>query len=139
MVAPVTAGRPRGTTQVVTRGTTNDWYEVVYGDESDEMKVRWGWCWCDDDGDVDGAGGRLTSGPGCKGDVGEGGVVVEEMEAMKVRSGLDRDGGDRVDWQQSVERQRLPRRKNIPVAGNAIGALDNFLERVCVLGQVICE
>ncbi|GJR69631.1 hypothetical protein Tco_0015696 [Tanacetum coccineum] len=29
MVAPVTAGRPRGTTQVVTRGTTNDWYEVA--------------------------------------------------------------------------------------------------------------
>ncbi|GKG41862.1 hypothetical protein Tco_0473613, partial [Tanacetum coccineum] len=25
MVAPVKAGRPRGTTQVVTRGTTNDW------------------------------------------------------------------------------------------------------------------
>ncbi|GKD03543.1 hypothetical protein Tco_1178517, partial [Tanacetum coccineum] len=23
------AGRPRGTTQVVTRGTTNDWYEVA--------------------------------------------------------------------------------------------------------------
>ncbi|GJU52296.1 hypothetical protein Tco_1226010 [Tanacetum coccineum] len=29
VVAPVTAGRPRGTTQVVTRGTTNDWYEVA--------------------------------------------------------------------------------------------------------------
>ncbi|GKC32866.1 hypothetical protein Tco_1340010 [Tanacetum coccineum] len=29
MVAPVMAGRPRGTTQVVTRGTTNDWYEVT--------------------------------------------------------------------------------------------------------------
>ncbi|GKG10912.1 hypothetical protein Tco_0342312, partial [Tanacetum coccineum] len=27
MVAPVTAGRPCGPTQVVTRGTTNDWYE----------------------------------------------------------------------------------------------------------------
>ncbi|GJZ53473.1 hypothetical protein Tco_0608358 [Tanacetum coccineum] len=26
----MTAGRPRGTTQVVTRGTTNDWYEVVF-------------------------------------------------------------------------------------------------------------
>ncbi|GKA80373.1 hypothetical protein Tco_0786969 [Tanacetum coccineum] len=29
VVAPVPAGRPRGTTQVVTRGTTNDWYEVA--------------------------------------------------------------------------------------------------------------
>ncbi|GKD46126.1 hypothetical protein Tco_1270771 [Tanacetum coccineum] len=29
VVALVTAGRPRGTTQVVTRGTTNDWYEVL--------------------------------------------------------------------------------------------------------------
>ncbi|GJT26543.1 putative reverse transcriptase domain-containing protein [Tanacetum coccineum] len=29
--------------------------KAVYGDESDEMMVRWGWCWCDDDGDVDGA------------------------------------------------------------------------------------
>ncbi|GKD50827.1 hypothetical protein Tco_1279803, partial [Tanacetum coccineum] len=28
-VAPVTASRPRGTTQVVTRGTINDWYEVA--------------------------------------------------------------------------------------------------------------
>ncbi|GKC38877.1 hypothetical protein Tco_1051261, partial [Tanacetum coccineum] len=28
-VALVTAGGPRGTTQVVTRGTTNDWYEVA--------------------------------------------------------------------------------------------------------------
>ncbi|GJT56674.1 hypothetical protein Tco_0991728 [Tanacetum coccineum] len=25
----MTAGRPRGTTQMMTRGTTNDWYEVV--------------------------------------------------------------------------------------------------------------
>ncbi|GKF39875.1 hypothetical protein Tco_0119936, partial [Tanacetum coccineum] len=30
VVAPVTAGRPRGTTHVVTRGTTNDWYELAY-------------------------------------------------------------------------------------------------------------
>ncbi|GKF97520.1 hypothetical protein Tco_0293341, partial [Tanacetum coccineum] len=29
MVAPVTAARPRDTTQVVTRGTTNHWYENV--------------------------------------------------------------------------------------------------------------
>ncbi|GKE76396.1 hypothetical protein Tco_1542516 [Tanacetum coccineum] len=29
MVAPVMASKPRGTTQVVTRGTTNDWYEVA--------------------------------------------------------------------------------------------------------------
>ncbi|GKE33375.1 hypothetical protein Tco_1452697, partial [Tanacetum coccineum] len=29
VVAPVTAGRLCGTTQVVTRGTTNDWYEVA--------------------------------------------------------------------------------------------------------------
>ncbi|GKD83819.1 hypothetical protein Tco_1350658 [Tanacetum coccineum] len=29
MVAPLTAGRPRGTTQVVTRSTTNDRYEVA--------------------------------------------------------------------------------------------------------------
>ncbi|GKG06922.1 hypothetical protein Tco_0329891, partial [Tanacetum coccineum] len=29
MVAPVTAGRPSGTTQVVTRDTTNDRYEVA--------------------------------------------------------------------------------------------------------------
>ncbi|GKF74210.1 hypothetical protein Tco_0220542, partial [Tanacetum coccineum] len=29
MVAPMTAGRPHGTTQVVTRDTNNDWYEVA--------------------------------------------------------------------------------------------------------------
>ncbi|GKE90834.1 hypothetical protein Tco_1571929, partial [Tanacetum coccineum] len=29
MVAPVTVGRPRGTTQVVTHDTTNDWYKVA--------------------------------------------------------------------------------------------------------------
>ncbi|GKC04982.1 hypothetical protein Tco_0996592 [Tanacetum coccineum] len=27
-MAPVTAGRPCGSTQMMTRGTTNDWYEL---------------------------------------------------------------------------------------------------------------
>ncbi|GKA32355.1 hypothetical protein Tco_0718722, partial [Tanacetum coccineum] len=34
MVAPVTVGRPRGTTQVVTHGATNDWYEPLIGGSS---------------------------------------------------------------------------------------------------------
>ncbi|GJX36731.1 hypothetical protein Tco_0248288 [Tanacetum coccineum] len=44
MVAPVTAGRPRGTTRVVTRGTTNYWYEVAgtrYCSYEVARNVRW--------------------------------------------------------------------------------------------------
>ncbi|GJZ54957.1 hypothetical protein Tco_0610150 [Tanacetum coccineum] len=34
---------------------------AVYGDEIDEMMVRWRWCWCDDDGDDEVLNGKSPS------------------------------------------------------------------------------
>ncbi|GJZ13282.1 hypothetical protein Tco_0548512 [Tanacetum coccineum] len=41
MVAPVAAGRPHGTTQVMTRGTTNHWYENVRWQVRGTVHPRW--------------------------------------------------------------------------------------------------
>ncbi|GKG05188.1 hypothetical protein Tco_0325274, partial [Tanacetum coccineum] len=41
VVAPVTAGRPRGTTQVVPRGTTNHWYKNVRWQVRGIVHPRW--------------------------------------------------------------------------------------------------
>ncbi|GJT20652.1 hypothetical protein Tco_0890589 [Tanacetum coccineum] len=86
------------------------------------------------------AAAAWTGGGGCVGS-GDDDVVVYDLNGDRsrwcCRSGLDRDGGDRCGVAARWEETRRPRRKNIPVAGNAMGAPDNFLKRVCVLGIIL--